>query len=130
MNKKSELHKLLKYKPLINPNTNDVFFDVDVESDLKLLKENCITKSGNSHKNIWTWTIEDSKNRISFGYWRVNRNLYIITTESMNPPNVLPEDKTFQLLPRDFDTLNAYCNQESSIALSVNHLLKNQKEVA
>ena len=48
MNIKSELHKLLEYKPIINPNTKDIFFDPYEKNDVKIMKKYSIN-------HFWTW---------------------------------------------------------------------------
>ena len=99
MNRKSELHKMLEYKPIINPNTKDIFFDPYEKKDVKIMKKYSIN-------HFWTWLIPDGKDVISSGYWNFDRNAYVITEIPLSKDKEYPNGISFRLLPRDFAYLN------------------------
>ena len=98
MNRKSELHKLLEYNPIINPNTKSIFFYPEV-------KEDCLFLSKFYNNHIWTWQLVEGKSILSSGFWKFDRNAYVITEKPIPKDRVFPNDITFQLLPRDFTYL-------------------------
>ena len=103
MNIKSELHKLLEYKPIINPNTKDIFFDPYEKNDVKIMKKYSIN-------HFWTWLIPEGKDILSSGYWTIDRNAYVITEKPLSKDKEYPNDISFRLLPRDFDYLKTEFN--------------------
>ena len=103
MNRKSQLHKLLEYNPILNPNSGDFFFDTSVSDDLAIMQ----TYNTNQ---IWSWTIPEGKDIISSGYWRFDRNLYLITEKPVPEDKVYPKHITFVMLPRDFKYLDTKSN--------------------
>ena len=106
MNRKSELHKLLEYKPIINPNTDDFFFDTHGKEDRKFM-------SKFYYNQIWTWMLVEDKDILTSGYWLVNRNAYVITEKPVPEDRVFPNDITFQLLPRDFSYLDELAHTDN-----------------
>ena len=93
MNSKSELRKMLEYKPIINPRDKTILFDPYQKQDQKFLD-----KYSNEH--IWTEIINDRGNFISSGVWRIDRNSYVITEQPHSVKNKL-NDIWIKLLPRD-----------------------------
>ena len=106
MNRKSELHKLLDYLPVINPNTNEIFFYPEVEEDKLFLDKS-------NYKRFWTWQIHEGKSSICSGFWRMDRNAYVITEKPIPQRYDGMKYIFVPLLPRDFDTLREYSKRSA-----------------